>query len=884
MELKLYQQTTLDTLRAFLEQARLTGPQAAYDAMVRDPERKARLGRYGDAYRPLDGLPGTPYVCLRLPTGGGKTLLAAHSVKIVGDAWADKDRPVVLWLVPSNAIRRQTAEALKNPRHPYRQALDRSYPTGVRVFDIADFEQILAHDVGGQTIIIVGTIQTLRVANTEGRRVYAHNENLESHFAKLPRGLPGLELRPDGGPKFSLANLLRVHRPIMIVDEAHNAVTGLTRDLQDRVNPCAVIEFTATPRLANNTLHSVTAQELKAEQMVKLPIRLKEERNWQQAVTLAIAKRGELAAIARHEREHVRPILLFQAQPKNQEVTVEVLRQHLIEVENIPEKRIAVATGEQRGLDGVDLFDPACPIDCVITVEALKEGWDCSFAYVFCSVANIRSAIDTEQLLGRVLRMPYARRRVAPELNRAYAYVTATAFQEAANALCDCLVKMGFEESEAQENLEAEPEFNGLTGGLFGGSFGLGEAPLPAFTHALPDDPALAEALAKAPVAGLRVETTDGGPATLRVVGPLSATVAAAVTAALPEAHRPAFLRAVAQHRLTLPADAPPVARGDRFIVPALVTEHQGAFDLADADLFMEWIDWSLEKLPPRLDSAAFDLRESGDQFEIDVFEGRVAMRIDGEQEQLALAIDVEGWTEEALVLWLDGQVRQLDLSQGELIRWLSALVHDLTQTRRYSIAALMQAKFILARSIRDLINRHRAVVRTEAHQIFLFNPGARVEVSFDEAFAFEFTDGMYADQRPYRGRHIFTKHFLGPRQVPAFDGVAGGEEETCAAMIDSLSEVAFWVRNVPKHLNAFRLPKASGFHYPDFVLKLTDGRLLAVEYKGAQGATNDDTRERRAIGALWERASAGRCLYLIVEKSVDGLDAREQIKRKIAG
>ena len=94
-----------------------------------------------------------------------------------------------------------------------------------------------------------------------------------------------------------------------------------------------------------------------------------------------------------------------------------------MEVEQVPAERIAVATGDQRELDGINLFDPGCPIEHVITVEALKEGWDCSFAYVFCSVSRIRSAVDVEQLLGRVLRMPYATRRKADELNRAYAYL-----------------------------------------------------------------------------------------------------------------------------------------------------------------------------------------------------------------------------------------------------------------------------------------------------------------------------------------------------------------------------------------------------------------------------------------------------------------------------
>ena len=78
----------------------------------------------------------------------------------------------------------------------------------------------------------------------------------------------------------------------------------------------------------------------------------------------------------------------------------------------------------------------------MITIEALKGGWDCSFACVFCSVARIQSAVDVEQLLGRVLRMPYAARRRLSDLNRVYAFVSEPSFGASAQALADKLVAM----------------------------------------------------------------------------------------------------------------------------------------------------------------------------------------------------------------------------------------------------------------------------------------------------------------------------------------------------------------------------------------------------------------------------------------------------------
>jgi len=397
VELKDYQKETLATLSRFFREARVGGPKAAYETIVNEPAQKARLGRYAGAYRPLEAVPLAPYVCLRLPTGGGKTLLAARAVAVARDSWIEKDHPLVLWLVPTNTVRLQTVDALKNTRHAYRQALDEAFEGRVRIFDIADFSMIRPQDLRDQTCIVVGTIQALRVSNTEGRKVYAHHEDLEPHFSTIPPNTPDLE-RSEEGPnsgriKFSFANLMHLHRPMMIVDEAHNAMTGLSREMQARVNPCAIVEFTATPHLNSNILHNVTAQELKREEMIKLPIVLSEHADWQSAVSGAVATRATLADKALLDTAgYIRPIVLFQAQARDEDVTVEVLKKHLIETENIPEERIAVATGDQRELDAIDLFDLRTKIEYIITVEALKEGWDCSFAYVFCSVSKIRSA------------------------------------------------------------------------------------------------------------------------------------------------------------------------------------------------------------------------------------------------------------------------------------------------------------------------------------------------------------------------------------------------------------------------------------------------------------------------------------------------------------
>jgi len=871
MQLRQYQADALAVLRRFFEEARMAGPKNAYETITREPDYADRLGRYGGTYRaPLADLPNVPYVCLRLPTGGGKTILGAHAVAVARDAWVEKDYPLVLWLAPTKTIRSQTVEALKNAGHPYRQALDEDFDGRVRVFDIADFTHIRPHDLRDHCCIVVGTIQTLRVKSTEGRKVYAHHEGMEPHFSGGQDAAPGLERLEGGGVKFSFANLLHIHLPLMIVDEAHNAVTGLTREMQTRVNPCAIIEFTATPRPKSNILYSVSALELKREDMIKLPIMLSEHDTWQNAVNGAIAKRASLAKAAERDAAYLRPIVLFQAQKKGQEVTVDALKKHLMDAENIPESAIAVATGDQRELDGIDLFDPHCPIEYVITVEALKEGWDCSFAYVFCSVSRIHSATDVEQLLGRVLRMPYAKRRRTADLNRAYAYLSEPSSGASARALTDKLVAMGFEEDEARDNIEPVQGELGGEDGLFGPR----DKPKPVFRHTFTATPEMLSALKQTQRDGVTVRETGGGTVEIEIVGPVDDAMEKALYTVVPEREREQVSKSLETYRNRLSS----AERGEQFNVPRLMSELQGALEFADTDVFMEFHDWSLLNHSPRMDGSEFTVRQTANRFEIDIDGRRVRYQFIGEEEQLTLDADVAGWTPEALVRWLDRQVRQPDIGQGELIKWLSDLVGHLLNTRGLPLSTLMRCKFILARKISDKIDAIRRQERRSAYQQRLFTPEAKAEVSFDDAFSFK--AGMYQDQRRYRGHWKPGKHFLGPDHVPAFDGVEGGEEFQCAEAIDRLPCVRYWLRNVARHPKSFRLPLASGWFYPDFVALLEDGRLFVIEYKGAL-RNEPDTAEKRTIGELWQQKSNGKGLFIVAERLLNGRNIYQQLIEK---
>ena len=194
-----------------------------------------------------------------------------------------------------------------------------------------------------------------------------------------------------------------------------------------------------------------------AEDMIKLPIVLRAREDWKAVVGDAIRWRDQLEDIAKTERivtqEYIRPIILFQAQRQAREkatTTPSVLKQILINDFRISEDQIKIATGSEWELSDINLFKDDCLVRYIITVQALREGWDCSFAYVLCSISEQQSPRAVEQLLGRVLRLPNAKRKVRQELNEAYAFAATLSFKDTANALVEGLVENGFEQFEAR--------------------------------------------------------------------------------------------------------------------------------------------------------------------------------------------------------------------------------------------------------------------------------------------------------------------------------------------------------------------------------------------------------------------------------------------------
>lgn len=827
MELKSYQREALLALEDFLHRVRVLA-----DAGVPKPLDEAYrevAGRYlvnPPPYHEPEGLEGIPYVCFRIPTGGGKTLLAAHALA-PARRFLGQDAPAVVWLTPTEAIRLQTLRALKDPRHPYRRALEGALGE-VRVMDLQEALALPPGDVGAVSLVLVATLQAFRVEDTEGRKVYEDNGHLMAVFRTLEADAPEALTPPEGVGRYSLANLLRLMRPVVVVDEAHNARTPLSFDTLARLEPGVILEFTATPQKDSNVLYAATAQELHQEGMIKLPIELTVLKDPEAVLQAALAKQKDLEGLAQGGEEYLRPIVLIQAEPRKgtDPFTWEKVRAFLLE-RGVREEEVAVSTGERDDLADQDILSPSSSVRYVITVDKLKEGWDCPFAYVLASVRPLKSPTAIEQVLGRVLRMPGARPKGREELNRAYAFAVSQDFWEAANTLREALVLEGFERYEAEKAVR---------------TVGLGlEERIP-----------LKEAPKPMALEALRPKVDyDPKTKTLVLKEPLNPSEKAILRQALGEKDREKLPLAVRT----------PSEEGRVLEVPLLAWHGEPL----EADHFLEE-GWSLSGRDAHLDFAPRPLGERG---EVGLEEGRVRIaRLEQLDRAGRLFGPHVGWTLLSLASWLDRHIPHPDLPQEETLPFISRALGEL-QSQGFALEDLVAEK----RRLRDLleakIRSHREAAKKEVFQRLLQAPPPDLST-----FTLRLDAASYSPPQSYRGGYVFRKHFF---PVIA-DLKEGGEEFQCARLLDDLEEVEFWVRNYPTWSNAFRLPYPGGNFFPDFLAKLKDGRLLVVEYKGKHIAHSPETYEKEAIGELWARKTGN---LFLMPRTPQELDRVRQVVRR---
>ncbi|KAF0220200.1 MAG: hypothetical protein FD174_1439 [Geobacteraceae bacterium] len=513
MELKDFQQRVLDTLDSYLDE--LMASHASFlkyqQFMLENPDMEAPAfdytekawGKLRDAGKlPLvrakfsfsprtDGIGcSVPAVALKVPTGGGKTLLAANAVSRIMSKWLRRNSGFVLWIVPNESIYAQTKKALSSRDHPYRQQLDKAAAGRVKILEKND--PLNKRDVDSHLCIMLLMLQSANRETQETLRMFRDRGNVHGFFPVADDYLahhvellqvPNLDVygeRDTMGAivKDSLGNVLRSIKPIVVLDEGHKGYSKLALTTLYGFNPSFVLELSATPKdrpkdippMYSNWLVDVRGTELDREGMIKLPLNVTVHggEEWRDCLRESLERLNNLQREAERLQSetgrYIRPIALIQVERTGKDqrdagyIHAADVRESLLTL-GVSEKEIAEKTAEKNELkdpENIDLLSRTCQVRFIITKQALQEGWDCPFAYVLCALAATTNKSALTQLVGRILRQPDTIKTGNDALDECYVICHHASTREVIDA-----VKAGLEQDGMADLADQIREYKG---------------------------------------------------------------------------------------------------------------------------------------------------------------------------------------------------------------------------------------------------------------------------------------------------------------------------------------------------------------------------------------------------------------------------------------
>lgn len=852
MELKKYQRKVIRDLTRYMELLNQEGNMSrAYNAFWN--EKGVNVG-YGGVKPYQNILPGIPNLCLKVPTGGGKTFLACNAIKPIFDGLPDTKMKAVVWLVPSDAILTQTLAALRDPNHPYRMKINTAFGGQVEVYTK---EQLLSGQnfnittVGEQLSVMVLSYDSFR-----GRKEQLKAKQENSSLAPMAKALGAPDHPVEDADETALLQIINQLSPLVIVDESHHARSTLSKEMLQNFNPCFVLDLTATPTRESNILCYVDSVALKRENMVKLPVIVYNRSSQQEVMADAIDLRNRLEQYTMAEQEktglYIRPIVLFQAQPKGNEysTTFERLKEKLVSA-GIPAEQIAIKTADVNELKHEDLLSPKCQIRYIITVNALKEGWDCPFAYILASLANKTSQVDVEQIVGRVLRQPHTRKHGIPALNMSYVLTSSNDFKATLDKIVKGLNGAGFSEKD----------------------YRVGEDPVPP----VPQPQYHQETIPEQPTSDAAEDFLDFDPDSLRQdIEARSKTGAETVDAMLQTAEK-----------------------------------EQEALDEA----MNQGTDFAFEDIPPEVQETMSSYRMNAEfkeeteniripqfflQVEASLFtEGQLVLL---RKEHLAETFTLKGKPYQINFDHADSEIVKVDIDDTE---GSTPRVFGLTDADQLYIKSqffkqspeskIRTCKAIIHRQLSkmDLIDDHELTVYIDhivddmdkdtlsalekSPQGFALRIRRYIEGLLEEHYEKQFNEWLEVGRIVCRPFYSLPT-VIAPMKATTTYGKSlyGGEEEANGFEYDmvlaltGLPNVKWWHRNMSR--KGFVV---NGFinHYPDFIVMTEKGKIVLIETKGDH-LDNEYNRKKLALSRKWqEKAGEPFRYYMVFQEKAPALD-----------
>lgn len=393
-----------------------------------------------------------PAVCYKVPTGGGKTLMATLSVIKIFHHYIHQQYGFVLWIVPNEAIYSQTLKTLRDNDHPYRNFLNAAFRGKIRILTKDD--RITRQMVDENLCIMVMMLQSSNRETKESLKVFKARGDyhgffpLESDYEAnklLLEKIPNLDIHGSNFIaiiKNSLGNMLRMIRPVIVMDEQHKATSIKATETLQTFNPRFILELSATPKdykfqdgttQSPNELVKISGSQLLREGMIKIPInvRVTADEKWQDVLRQSLDKLDDLQ---KKSKQHfadtnriIRPIMLVQVERTGKDqrdgkfIHADDAKEQLLKL-GLKEHEIKIKSADNNELENIDLLASNCPVRAIITKSALQEGWDCPFVYILVSLSSSKSLTAITQLLGRVLRQPDATKSKVEELNQSYVF------------------------------------------------------------------------------------------------------------------------------------------------------------------------------------------------------------------------------------------------------------------------------------------------------------------------------------------------------------------------------------------------------------------------------------------------------------------------------
>lgn len=874
MQLKEYQHQTLRDLELYIETLNnsksLTVAYSQYWA-----ERGVSINSFSNNYlHPyINSVNGVPRVTLKVPTAGGKTFIACNAIKCIMDKLqTGAPNQVVAWFVPSDTILKQTLEKLQDVSHPYRQTIDALFSHRVVVVDKEaalmgqGINPVQMHD--NLTIFVLSAqsfIETIRVKrdkSTEQLKPRAFREN--GNFLEHTQYYTHPEQLISGADPTALIQVIAQQNPVVIVDESHNFKADLRVELLNNLSPRFILELTATPRDNSNIISFVDAMQLKRENMVKLPVIVENRNTPKDVLVNAIRMRNSLEQHAiemeKHGGRYIRPIVLFQAQPKTDDdnITFDNIKANLISF-GIPENQIKIKTANKDELKGLDLMSRGCEVRYIITVNALKEGWDCPFAYILATLANKTSRVDVEQILGRILRQPYTAQHQNLLLNISYVFTSSNDFRDTVEKIILSLQKAGFSKKDFREATPVDSQKTPVTiPGFFNtpqqnteeekdNGIDLTEEESSAIKEQLQSTSQSediqnlqqqAEQMSEEYNKQIEEQTKSGE------LDPLAAITPKEMYYPINENYKEVAAR------MNLPIfftkTVASIFSDDEWI-PLEKSMLTKGFDLPSKDAS---VDFTIT----RPSGVTIDVVESGDDY--------IPVRRNNQQ-----AIDIirQQYMDKSATAKKDSWSKQIaymikldNIIDSDIKKYVDRVIANLDDD---AIASLVDNLYLTRDAIQEKIE---GLLKEYQKQVFLqwLNTG---RIQLDGNYTFIDTIAITKEEIVGIDKGLYV----------AEETVNDFEYDVISAIADN-PNVFFWHRNREK--KEFCI---NGFinHYPDFVVRMKSGKTILVETKGDH-LVNDDSKNKIWLGNKWADLAGSNYKYFMVfqTKEVEGAITVKQL------